>query len=198
MFPYHAVGGTGAGAARARCGWRLIRRSRYRRTLATFLAALTERLLRHPARILVSSARLPSPSPGTRLASTTTTQLASLTAATAHLLEKRMLHMRLLHAYRVLQTDAPSRCSHAHGPSIPGPGSPAAAQAVEPCACPSSAPQVCRLRPKGHACRRTPLLRVNRADAAALAAPPHACSDYACPPVVAPRMHNSNQSESER
>ena len=78
MFPYHAVGGTGAGAARARCGWRLIRRSRYRRTLATFLAALTERLLRHPARILVSSARLPSPSPGTRLASTTTTQLASL------------------------------------------------------------------------------------------------------------------------
>ena len=120
------------------------------------------------------------------------------TAATAHLLEKRTLHMRLLHAYGVLQTDAPSRCSHAHGPSIPAPGSPAAAQAVEPCACRSTAPQVCRLRPKGHACRRTPLLRVNRADAAALAAPPHACSDYACPPVVAPRMHNSNQSESDR
>ena len=40
-------------------------------------------------------------------------------------------------------------------------------------------------RTAAHACRRNSLLRVNCADAAAVAAPPpHACSDFACLPVV--------------
>ena len=68
----------------------------------------------------------------------------------------------------------------------------APAQVVEPshphacCACPSAAPQVCRLCPKGRSpprLRRTTLLRVICADDAAVAALPQACSDC-CLPVV--------------
>ena len=43
--------------------------------------------------------------------------------------------------------------------------------------------QLCEAAPR-HACRRTPLLRVNGADAAAFAELPCACSNCACLPVV--------------
>ena len=76
-------------------------------------------------------------------------------ASDYHLLEKRML----LEAAACGKTNAPARCSHPRGLSIPAPGSRAApAQAVEPailtaahacCECPSAAQQVCHLCPKG-------------------------------------------------
>ena len=56
---------------------------------------------------------------------------------------------------------------------------------------PLSGARLCRKAASRHACRRTPLLRVNLNDAAAVSAAPHACSDCACLPVVPykPPMH---------
>ena len=44
--------------------------------------------------------------------------------------------------------------------------------------------RLCRKARRRHSCRRTPLLRVNNADAAAAAAPARACSGCACVPAV--------------
>ena len=81
---------------------------------------------------------------------------------------------------RLLRANAPSRCSHPCGPSIPAPGGSAAhAQAVEPASQTPAVPAPPRRRKSAgcarraaslHACRRTPLMiRVNCADAAAVA-----------------------------
>ena len=94
------------------------------------------------------------------------------------------------------------RCRHPRGPSIPDPGpvyprprSPSipnryswkqrstysSCRACHPHACGAcpSASYTGKPAPR-HACRRTPLLRVSRADASAVAALPHACSGCAC------------------
>ena len=113
--------------------------------------------------------------------------LAAERAFDYYLLEKRML-LTLLHA------NAPSRCSHPHSQSIPAPaGRVAPAQAVEPAILTPAVPApewrrksagCARKASPLHACRRSPLLRVNCAHAAAAAAQPHACSDCACLPVM--------------
>ena len=82
---------------------------------------------------------------------------------------------------------------HQRGPSIPRPGSRAApAQAVEPAILTPAAPNP-QQRPAVPErqlpdCRRTPLIRVNCADATAVVALPHACSDCACLPVVPDKL----------
>ena len=92
---------------------------------------------------------------------------------------------------RLLRANAPSRCSHPCGPSIPAPGGSAAhAQAVEPASQTPAVPAPPRRRKSAgcarraaslHACRRTPLMiRVNCADAAAVAAPPYITGSSDC------------------
>ena len=115
-----------------------------------------------------------SPSPGTRLASTRTTQLALMQSAPSTIIFSRSACcLRLLHAYRQIQSpEAAIREAH----RFPRPGSSAApAQAVEPACCAylSAGPGCARKSAPRHACRRTPLIRVKCADAAAVAALPH-------------------------
>ena len=109
-----------------------------------------------------------------------------------------------LEAAACVLTNAPSRCSHP--PARP---TPRLGHLLEWSSLPSSrlpclpsesvAPLVCRLRRTRHACLRTPLLRVTCADAAAVVAPPHACSGCAYLPAVPdkPRLcHRPLTSES--
>ena len=126
-----------------------------------------------------------SSSPATRLASTRTTRLALLLSAPSTVIcSRRACCLRLLLA------NAPSRCSAAIRAARLSPRL-QAALLLPACACPSAGLQVCLLRPccarkaaPRHACRRTPLLRVSCADAAAVAAPSHACLDCVYLPVV--------------
>ena len=147
-----------------------------------------------------------SPSPGTRQASTRTTrtQLAlrrTPAPSTSIILLRSTRCFSLPEAAASgVRTDEPSRSSRPRG-HVCG-------------ACPAAAPQVCRLCRKAglsesrriarqrlairdsrfdqpcrqaaprRPCRRTPLLRVSCTDAAAVAAPPRACSGRACLPVV--------------
>ena len=96
-----------------------------------------------------------------------------------------------------MHANTPSRCSHPRGPSIPAPaGRAAPAQAVESAILTPAVPAPQRRqksagcarkaapRRAARACRRTPLFRVNSADAAVVAALPPACSDCACLSVV--------------
>ena len=84
----------------------------------------------------------------------------------------------------MLQANAPSRCSHPRGVSIPASSS-RVCHAHACCACLSAAPGCARRKaPPRHACSRILPVRVNSADSAAAAAPPHACSYCACLSVV--------------
>ena len=93
------------------------------------------------------------------------------------------------------QTNAPSRSCYPRGPSIPPAWNEVARYLLKRlglphtcCAHPSAAPGCARKTAPRHACRRTPLIRVNCADAAAVAALPHTCSDCACLPVVPDKL----------
>ena len=87
-----------------------------------------------------------------------------------------------------------SRCNHPRGQSIPAPAGRAAPDlAVEPAMLTPAVPSPQRRRKSAgcarqaasrSACHRTPSFLVNCAHIAAAAAPPHACSDCACLPVV--------------
>ena len=93
------------------------------------------------------------------------------------------------------QTNAPSRSCYPRGPSIPpawksrGTCSSGWAFLIPAAPTPQRRPAGCaRKTAPRHACRRTPLIQVNCADAAAVAALPHTCSDCACLPVVPDKL----------
>ena len=109
-------------------------------------------------------------SPGTRLASTRTTQLALLQSAHPTIIcSRRAYCLKLMHA------NAPSRCSHpcrTVRPVYPCAcrqrSTCSSVRVCHPhacCACSSAEPQFCRLCPK---------------DSSAAAAPPHSCSNCTC------------------
>ena len=144
----------------------------------TSLAALTGRIFRRPASshqqdfLFSLSRNATGCDPGQDDA-------AGLDAERAFyypLLGKRML----LEVAACVQTNAASRRSHPRGLPARKPrctcSSGRACQPHACCAYPSTAPR--------HAWRWTPLIRVNCADATAVAALPHACSDCACLPVM--------------
>ena len=139
----------------------------------TFHPARTERLFRDPARCLVSLCL----SPAKRLASTRTTQLVCCRA------RLRLSSAREAHVAQAA-ANAPSRCSHPRGQSIPAPASlptvPERPLPATPAVGPTSPSQLCT-RSSGcgsrllrlclsacsarqaahlHACRRAPHIRV--------------------------------------
>ena len=124
-----------------------------------------------------------------RLASTRTTQLALQQSAPS-----TVICLRSACCLKLLHANALFRCSHPRGPSIPAPASHAApAKAAEPAILTPAVPAPQRGRKSADcarkaapsiACSTTPLLRVSCVGAAAVAAPPHVCSDCACLPVV--------------
>ena len=128
----HAAGGIGTGAVRGGLGE--VRREAHpssipkpqrRSTVVPFMQlALSASSAVRPA---APPLQQRSPSPAARLASTRTTQLALLQSAPSTVICSRSACcLKLMHA------NAPSRCSHPHGPSIPAPaGRAAPAQAVE-------------------------------------------------------------------
>ena len=171
------AGGTGPGAARGelrRQAHPSIPISLRRSTVAPFMQlALSDSSAVRPAASLSSNA--------TGFDQDDAAGLAAERAFDCHLLEKRLLleadacectlQMQpsarpvYLRAYRPRSTCSSGRACHPHACYV----------------CPSAGQQFCRLlcarkaAPR-HACRRTPLLRASCADAAAVAAPPHACS----------------------
>ena len=155
----------------------------------TFLAALTERLLGSPASSHQQDFLFSISRNATRFDQDDAAGLDAERAFDYHLLEKRML----LEAAVCAQTNALSRSSHPRSPSIPPAWKPrgicSSGRACHPHTCfahPSAAPGCARKTTPRHCCCRTPLIRVNCADAAAVATLPHAYSDCACLPVVPP------------
>ena len=205
MVPFNAsrsrgAGGTGPGAARGGPGEvRLIRRrsrnreSQRRSTVAPFMQLAVSASSAVPA---APPLQQRSPSEAVRLPSTRTTQLALLQSAPS-----TVICLRSACCLKLLHANALFRCSHPRCPSIPAPASHSApAKTAEPAILTPAVPAPQRGRKPADcarktapriACSRTSTLRVSFAGAAAVAAPPHACSDCAYLPVVPdkPRLY---------
>ena len=165
-------------AARARCGGKLNSETAAPVNCGTFHAARAERLFRGLARSSSSPATLFLSSNATGFDQDDAAGLAAERAFDCHLLEKGML----LEA-------AACECTLQMQPST----RPVYLRACRPrssCRRVPAPQRVCkfagcaRKAAPRHACRRTPLLRVSCADAAAVAAPSHACLDCVYLPVV--------------
>ena len=141
----------------------------------TFHAARTERLFRRPARSFPSPATLSLSSSATGFDQDDAAGLATERALDSHLLEKRML---LEAAVRMHPPDAAIRAARLSPRLQPAPAARAApAQALEPGILTPAVPAPERRHKSAgcareaaprHACCRTPLLRANCADAAAV------------------------------
>ena len=117
-------------------------------------------------------------SPGMRMASTGMTQLVLMPLTI--ICSKCACCFRLLFAYRRMHPpDQPSAL-----PVCPRSRKPRSTCSSCRACPPVPAPHRGSAVPKGHARSRTPFLRVNSTNAAAVAALPRACSDCACLPVV--------------